>query len=331
MSFGWSAGDIVAALKLLHQIGVALKDSGGASSDFQDTCSFLQTLSRTLQHLDALQYTALKPSATEHLREQCDQIRVPLELFLRDVKGRFEKSIGRNSTRNAIFATPRKIQWALSTSKKLKKLQDRVTVPLAVVSIILGQQIMFVYLCIPHSLRLLTCISQTSLQMPTEIQGRLTSVISDVVDTKITPDTALVHRRLDDFLSIQANSTEMLASTIRNTEKSMVAQVDALIVKNLPHRDNETTHAIELSRREGHAQSASLLGKLGQVDASIEAIRGTLENISSAQSDKSLVMTNPNVKMAIRNMLSSIWHLLSSLQCVIRELLYVDTSLFGSN
>jgi hypothetical protein len=33
MSFGWSAGEIIAALKLLQQIGVALKDSGGACSE----------------------------------------------------------------------------------------------------------------------------------------------------------------------------------------------------------------------------------------------------------------------------------------------------------
>ena len=51
MPFGWSPGDIVAALKLVQQIGSALKDSGGASSEFQDCLSFVQTLSRTPQRL----------------------------------------------------------------------------------------------------------------------------------------------------------------------------------------------------------------------------------------------------------------------------------------
>ena len=69
MSFGWSAGDIVAALKLLHQISSAVRESGGASSEFQDTLSFLYTLSQTLQHLNALQATPLDPDLANNLQE----------------------------------------------------------------------------------------------------------------------------------------------------------------------------------------------------------------------------------------------------------------------
>ena len=82
MSFGWSVGDIIEGLRLLHQIGSALKDSGGASSEFQDTISFLQTLSRTLNHLNALQETALDPDTAENLKNQCSHIRVPLTEFV---------------------------------------------------------------------------------------------------------------------------------------------------------------------------------------------------------------------------------------------------------
>src|SRR6266536_4306743 len=131
MSFGWSAGDIVAALKLLHQIGVALKASGGASSEFQGTYAFLQTLSRTLQNLNALQATPLDSDVAENLREQCDHVRVPLAEFLDDVGRRFGPALGVHSTKNWVLTVPRKIQWALSTSKKIKCLQDRITVPMA--------------------------------------------------------------------------------------------------------------------------------------------------------------------------------------------------------
>jgi hypothetical protein len=142
MSFGWSVGDIIEGLRLLHQIGSALKDSGGASSEFQDTISFLQTLSRTLNHLNALQETALDPDIAENLKNQCSHIRVPLTEFLYDVSRRYEQSLGVSSTRNKIFAAPRKTQWALWTSKKIKKLQDRIAIPMAAVGMILGQQSM---------------------------------------------------------------------------------------------------------------------------------------------------------------------------------------------
>jgi hypothetical protein len=138
MSFGWSAGDLVAALKLLHQIGSALRDSGGASSDFQETISFFQTLSRALEHLNVLRSKPLDPEIAEQLREQCDHIRVPLVTFLEDVGGKFELSLGAKSRRNKLFAAPRMIQWALSTSKKVKRLQ----VPMASMSVMLSQQIL---------------------------------------------------------------------------------------------------------------------------------------------------------------------------------------------
>src|SRR6187402_478911 len=97
MSFGWSAGDIVVALKLLYKIGSALKDSGGASSEYQDTHSFLQTLSRTLEHLNALQATSFDPDFAKTLQQQCDQIRGPLAIFLGDVGRRFEPALGIDS------------------------------------------------------------------------------------------------------------------------------------------------------------------------------------------------------------------------------------------
>jgi len=142
MSFGWSAGDIIATLQLLYQIGSALKDSGGASSEFQETDSFLQTLSRTLKNLNALQATPLDPSFAENLREHCSHIREPLDAFLDDIGRRYKPALGKNSGRNKILAAPRKIQWALSTHKKIKQLQDRITVPMTAVTLLFGQQIL---------------------------------------------------------------------------------------------------------------------------------------------------------------------------------------------
>jgi hypothetical protein len=142
MSFGWSAGDIVAALKLLLQIVTALKDSGGASSDLRDALSYLQTLSRTLQHLNSLQAAPLDhQDIAENLREQCSHIRVPLQAFLDDVGRRFGSVLAVNTQRKRLSAAPRAIQWAVSTSKKVKQLRDRVAVPMTAVGLLLGLQI----------------------------------------------------------------------------------------------------------------------------------------------------------------------------------------------
>jgi hypothetical protein len=142
MSSGWSDSDLVATLKLLYQISSALRDSGGASSDFQEAISFFQTLSRTLEHLNLLHSKPLDPEIAKIFREQCDLIRVPLVAFLEDVGGKFGPSLGVKSGRNKIFTAPQMIQWALSTSKKAKRLQDRIAVPMVSMGVMLGQQIL---------------------------------------------------------------------------------------------------------------------------------------------------------------------------------------------
>ncbi|RDL39204.1 uncharacterized protein BP5553_03544 [Venustampulla echinocandica] len=141
MSFGWSAGDIVAAVKLLYRVGVALKDSGGASSEYQDTISFLRTISQTLQHLNALQSTPISADLAENLREQCEHIRMLLQTFCSDIETSFEPTLGANINRKHIFAALRKLQWAFSTAKKVKRLQDRIALPMTAVGLMLGQQI----------------------------------------------------------------------------------------------------------------------------------------------------------------------------------------------
>ncbi|KAF4625253.1 hypothetical protein G7Y89_g12917 [Cudoniella acicularis] len=355
MSFGWSVGDVVAALQLLLKIGHALKDSGGASSDFQDAYSFLQTLSRTLQHMNALQYTLLDEAVAEELREQCNHIRAPLEAFLEDVRSQFENSLGANSTRHAVLTAPRKIQWAISTSKKLKKLQERVAIPLAGVGIILGQQIV-----------------QTTLKMPTEIQDRLDGALNEAVDKKIRPEIMVVHKKVEDLSTIQSTSTEIVTHVIQDTAKSTMAKIDAistqeckstgrleqglmqvlesqrisgestsilhtkldvltasgdsattLISNNLRQHYLETAEAFRNNSLENRAQSSSLHRKLGDVDASVQAIRSTLDNISNVHSNASRITPNSDIDRAVQNTLGSFWLLLSSLQALIRELLSI--------
>lgn len=119
--FGWPAGDILAVSQLLYKVAVALKGSGGASSDYQDASSFLHTLSITLNHLNVLQTAPLDPDLANNLRELCEQIQTPLKTFSCDIQ-LFEPDLGINNTRFKLLAVHRKIQWALSTSEKVKLL-----------------------------------------------------------------------------------------------------------------------------------------------------------------------------------------------------------------
>jgi hypothetical protein len=141
MSFGWSAGDIIAALELLHKVAVALKDMGGASSDYQDASLFLNVLTVTLQHLKALQAAPLDPNLAKNLDLLCDQVQEPLSSFCDKIRSSFERDLGAGSTRLKVLTTGRKLQWALSTSKQVKALREKIGGPIAAIGIVLSQQL----------------------------------------------------------------------------------------------------------------------------------------------------------------------------------------------
>jgi len=93
MSFGWSAGEIIAALQLLNKVRVALKDTAGASSNYQEEMSFLQSVSPTLTHAEALRRGPLDPDISRNLQRHFELIQPPLQKFLSDAHMSFEASL----------------------------------------------------------------------------------------------------------------------------------------------------------------------------------------------------------------------------------------------
>ena len=54
MSFGWSAGDIVAAISLVNRIITSVSNVGGSREQFQELESELRGLSRALNEISEL-------------------------------------------------------------------------------------------------------------------------------------------------------------------------------------------------------------------------------------------------------------------------------------
>lgn len=148
MSFGWSASDVLTALATLNKIRVALKDSGGASSDYQEETRFLHSVSTVLETMKSLQSLPLGSDEYNNLQHICQQIQGPLCLFLEKVNRDFEEKLGPQPVLQSyfpkIFRAPRMIQWALSTSKRVQRLKDRIVLPLLALQTGMSQQIMLV-------------------------------------------------------------------------------------------------------------------------------------------------------------------------------------------
>jgi hypothetical protein len=124
--------------------------------------------------------------------------------------------------------------------------------------------------------------------------------------------TMHVHTKLDDLLVSHTTSTD-------------------LVVRNVRQTGQDTANAIRMQAFEGRAQSLGLYKKLDQVDASIGAIRNSLQDLSRAQINVDPDMSKSDVKRALQNILDSIWLLLSSLHLLIRELMYVSCLNNNSN
>jgi hypothetical protein len=137
MAFGWSAGDIASALKLLLTVGKALKEACGASSEYAETQSFLRTLQTTLQNVQAFDETFIGPHRAGKLREQCNLLRLPVTAFLDDIK-RFEPALATGNKRNKLLTAPRKIQWAIVMPGKIKQLREHIDGLMISIGLLMG-------------------------------------------------------------------------------------------------------------------------------------------------------------------------------------------------
>lgn len=127
MSFGWSAGDIIAGINLIKDVCQALDSAKGAAHDFQETVIFLESLEQALQSLHTLPDLSAYPSHGDQITEQVRLLKVPIQKFLDHVK-KYQPTLGPKANTSWIRQIPRKLRWrffesvsqeALSLKKKI--------------------------------------------------------------------------------------------------------------------------------------------------------------------------------------------------------------------
>jgi hypothetical protein len=74
--FGWSAGDIVISIQILHTVAGAFKEATGAKSQFAETSTWLESFASDLERMN--EYTAENPDAkyTKNIIEQVISINI---------------------------------------------------------------------------------------------------------------------------------------------------------------------------------------------------------------------------------------------------------------
>jgi hypothetical protein len=125
MSFGWSAGNIAAAITLVYNLVEALDSHGGAAGDYRDTVAFLRDLKRTLEPLRTFTAWQTYPEYGREIGEQVEYIKEPIGKFLDKVL-KYAPSLGAKAAEGHYRHILRKSQWYLFMSKKILNLRKKI-------------------------------------------------------------------------------------------------------------------------------------------------------------------------------------------------------------
>lgn len=107
---------------LVRKISRALKETGGASSDYQGAVVELKSLKHVLQHLVALEPTEDNVSHVNAVRGMALACQLPLREFMTKLE-RYESSLGPWVERTSFRGAGRKARWASGFDGEVQKLR----------------------------------------------------------------------------------------------------------------------------------------------------------------------------------------------------------------
>ena len=124
---------------LVRKISKALKETGGASSEYQDAVIELKGFEHVLQHLQALEPTEDNISHVNAIRSMALACRLPLQDFMTKLE-KYESSLGPWAERKSFRAGSRKAHWAISFGQEIEKLRALVVAKQISINLLLAMQ-----------------------------------------------------------------------------------------------------------------------------------------------------------------------------------------------
>lgn len=122
MSFGFSAGDFIAAATLVKDIVVCLKDTGGSASEYQELMLELDTLRLALDKIEHLNVSEERQLATNAIKVAA----LNCQYVLRDSLTKLRKYKGLEHGTDGggwIRSSAKKAQWEVAMKKDIQDLR----------------------------------------------------------------------------------------------------------------------------------------------------------------------------------------------------------------
>lgn len=144
--FGFSAGDFIAATKLLVDVSKALKDAGGASDEYRQVLAEFNLIKDAITQLQATQAGSASetpnslddPFAT-YAKKQASLTLETLTSFLESIS-KFNAKLGPKAKPGWFRGANRKAQWAVIQAGEVAKLRTTLGTQLHVLNMLLQFQ-----------------------------------------------------------------------------------------------------------------------------------------------------------------------------------------------
>ncbi|KAH6717111.1 hypothetical protein BKA61DRAFT_318389 [Leptodontidium sp. MPI-SDFR-AT-0119] len=336
MSFGWAAGDVALALRVLYKVGCALNETRGASAAYQESSAFLDSLQKTLEHLRIFASSSnasINSEKLNELEEQVSQIRVPVTRFVEDLK-KFEPSLTADSSRSRLFVAPRKIQWSFQMESRLKKLQDSIMLPMLSLNLVFG-------------FHMISLVSTMRTELPLQVQDDFSKVLHQhfpgLLTEGLQPWTTAAIQHKEEILERQAllsdkamdNANENCQIVLKGVNSCRqeglraVGDIRATLetfssrIDNLPLRIEEKMMSLRIADETAQATLAAAIsthsGELREIGQTIARIpRSRLDAVFSYQDEG--FPREPEFRDLCRQFQICAWLLIASIQQLIRKL-----------
>jgi hypothetical protein len=141
MSFGWSAGDIAAAVTLLCNVIQALDTADGAANNYREAVGFLRDLKQTLEPLQRIVNLDTNSPYGPEIAEQVKHIRGPVEDFLKKAV-EYEPSLGKNAAGGHHRYVWKKLKWFAWHEKRVVALKGKIEGHMRIIDTLVQQLIL---------------------------------------------------------------------------------------------------------------------------------------------------------------------------------------------
>ncbi|KAL9120892.1 MAG: hypothetical protein Q9187_002549 [Circinaria calcarea] len=226
-AFGFSAGDFITAIGLIAKVSNALKDTNGASVEYQQVVLQLNGLKRTLLYLEALEPNEYNADHVNAIRCMAVSCKLPLQQFLDDIQ-KYEKSLAADSVRKHGRKDMRKAQWGIYMEKEVAKMRSMISTQVMSINLLLSAQ------KVDSLARIESRIQENHDTLLSHIQASQAGVRA--VHPQIDMGVNILGARLDDHDTLVCNYPP-LSSEIRNLPKIGVHEEMTQLLLNTTTND----------------------------------------------------------------------------------------------